>query len=173
MCSEEKILKPNAHSREYATRLIIDKAVYKRFRNAVVILNITFSIGNCTRCLSCGPIGYKCKRCNSRNYYRNMYVETEGIETHEVYNPIELAEAAGGSVDIYSSLDDFTNGALRIWHMHQDVTISRNAVMQALERNRSTPNRGLTMEQIAIIRDNTGVISQVDIADAFDHGPLP
>ena len=28
-----------------------------------------------------------------------MYVETEGIETHEVYNPIELAEAARGSVD--------------------------------------------------------------------------
>ena len=100
-------------------------------------------------------------------------METEGIETHEVYNPIELAEEAGGSVDIYSSLDDFTNGALRIWHMHQDATISRNAVLQALERNRSTPYTGLTMEQLNIIRDNTGVISQVDIADAFDHGPLP
>ena len=82
-------------------------------------------------------------------------------------------EAAGGSVDIYSSLDDFTNGALRIWHMHQDATISRNAVLQALERNRSTPYTGLTMEQWNIIHGNTGVISQVDIADAFDHGPLP
>ena len=64
-----------------------------------------------------------------------MYVETEGIETHDVYNPIELAEAAGGSVDIYSSLGDFTNGALRIWHMHQDVTITHNRVRQALNRN--------------------------------------
>ena len=35
------------------------------------------------------------------------------------------------------------------------------------------PYYTMTMEQIAIIRDNTGVISQVDIADAFDHGPLP
>ena len=66
--------------------------------------------------------------CYFRNYYRNMYVENPGsIETehsHEVYNPIKLAEAAKSSVYIYLCLDDFTNGDLQIWHAHQDVTIT-------------------------------------------------
>ena len=39
MCSEEEIRRPNGFSNDYATHSIIDKAVYKRFRNAVVILH--------------------------------------------------------------------------------------------------------------------------------------
>ena len=162
MCSEEEIRRPNGFSNDYATRRIIDKAVYKRFRNAVVILNITFSIGNCTRCLSCGPIGYRCALCyardwrNSRSYYRNVYVENPGsIETHEVYNPIELAEAAKGRVDIYFCLDDFTNGDMRIWHMHQDVTITRDRVREALNRNWTMIP--FEYERFQAIQRNTGI----------------
>ena len=41
------------------------------------------------------------------------------IETNEVYNPVKLAEAAKARVDVYSCLDDFTNGDLRIWRIQR------------------------------------------------------
>ena len=50
------------------------------------------------------------------NVYIEVYIE---IETNEVYNPVKLAEAAKARVDVYSCLDDFTNGDLRIWHIQR------------------------------------------------------